>query len=479
MPDDLTGRSSISAPSFSFVWTGICGGIVALSLGLLVWASTSVSPLDRIPYPDRALSLVVGQSLDLEAAMARLPEWERDVYHLVSGKGQIADMIEWYEQLHTQIGSSQAAFELAVLFGETEQKERLRQFLAGWEYRSPPASFWRDMLVIAYLDGEGTSAERNILQAWLAETVPNNWFYTQVARRLAERGADSAMMTMVEQDARVREDRLLWRARALMAFEGLSILLGIAGAVCLGLRWLKKGPEGLLLVSQKSLPPPWRWQDGIAVLVRGGAVSVLLLIGLLSFPLHQDSLQFLSLLAMHLPVLGLVVWRMFRPYRLSSVRQFGLRVKRGAGATLIMWVGIVVALNLLGGWTIGFVAGTVGRSLHWTDWFEPHLAWGDATQVGLVLAEYVVLAAFFEEWVFRGVVFATCRAALSWFPAALVSAVVFAVAHGYSLIGLITVLWSGFLWAWTYEKTGSLWPGILGHSLNNLLFSLMLLAFFR
>ncbi|RMH35360.1 MAG: CPBP family intramembrane metalloprotease [Nitrospirae bacterium] len=479
MPDDIQNDSLMTASSFSWVWTGICGLIVALSIGLLVWASTSISPLDRIPYPDRALRLVVSRSLDLEAAIARLPKWEQHVYRVLSGKGYAADMIDWYEQLHTQLGSSQAAFELAVLYGETEQLDRLRRLTAGWEHRRPPLSIWHDMLAVAYLGREVDEAKSNELQALLAETVSHTWFYTQVARRLAERKGDSVRLAMVEQDARGREDKLLWRVRAFTVLEGFVILLGIAGAGYLGIQWFRHGSEGLVVVAHKSLPPAWPWQDGVAVVVRGGAISALLLFGLLSLPLDQDLLQLFSLFALHLPVLGLAVWFVFCPHGLSSIRQFGLRVQRGAGWTLVMWVGVVIALNLLGGWTIGFVAGAIGCSLHWTDWFEPHLAWGDIPQVGLVLAEYVVLAPFFEECVFRGVVFATCRVVLAWIPAALVSAALFAVAHGYSLIGFVTVLWSGFLWAWTYEKTGSLWPGMLGHSLNNLLFSLMLLAFFR
>ena len=45
---------------------------------------------------------------------------------------------------------------------------------------------------------------------------------------------------------------------------------------------------------------------------------------------------------------------------------------------------------------------------------------------------------------------------------------VFALAHGYGLSGFATVFASGVLWAWAYERTGSLLPGMAAHALNNL-----------
>jgi membrane protease YdiL (CAAX protease family) len=48
-----------------------------------------------------------------------------------------------------------------------------------------------------------------------------------------------------------------------------------------------------------------------------------------------------------------------------------------------------------------------------------------------------------------------------------VSAAVFALAHGYGVLGFVAVFWSGALWAFAYERTGSLWPGIIAHSAGN------------
>ena len=56
---------------------------------------------------------------------------------------------------------------------------------------------------------------------------------------------------------------------------------------------------------------------------------------------------------------------------------------------------------------------------------------------------------------------------------------IFGIAHGYGWVGLLSVCWSGVLWAWIYEKTGSLLPGILAHAINNLLVCLAVMALLR
>jgi membrane protease YdiL (CAAX protease family) len=62
---------------------------------------------------------------------------------------------------------------------------------------------------------------------------------------------------------------------------------------------------------------------------------------------------------------------------------------------------------------------------------------------------------------------------------ALLSAAIFAAAHGYGILGFASVLWSGAIWAWTYEKTGSLLPGMVAHALNNLMVCTTVIALLR
>ena len=53
------------------------------------------------------------------------------------------------------------------------------------------------------------------------------------------------------------------------------------------------------------------------------------------------------------------------------------------------------------------------------------------------LVEYVIFAPCFEELAFRGLLFAILRRKFRFLPAALISAGIFGVAHGYGLVGLL------------------------------------------
>jgi membrane protease YdiL (CAAX protease family) len=118
---------------------------------------------------------------------------------------------------------------------------------------------------------------------------------------------------------------------------------------------------------------------------------------------------------------------------------------------------------------LGKVAEPLDLSSHWTEWFDEDLIWGGAAVVTVSLVEYVLFAPLFEELVFRGLLFATLRRRFGFGLSATLSAAIFALAHGYGLLGFASVIFSGLLWAWVYEKTGSLLPGMAAHALNNLM----------
>ena len=142
-------------------------------------------------------------------------------------------------------------------------------------------------------------------------------------------------------------------------------------------------------------------------------------------------------------------------------------------------VSAVVAAGLLGEWVMGKIAEPLNLSSHWTEWFDADLVWAPLPVMAVSLVEYVLFAPVFEELAFRGLLFGVLRRRFQWGPAAVLSAAIFAVAHGYGLIGFISVFWSGVIWAWVYERTGSLLPGMIGHAINNLLVCLSVIALLR
>ncbi|NLT73868.1 MAG: CPBP family intramembrane metalloprotease [Chloroflexi bacterium] len=84
------------------------------------------------------------------------------------------------------------------------------------------------------------------------------------------------------------------------------------------------------------------------------------------------------------------------------------------------------------------------------------------------MAVAVVVAPFAEEVFFRGFMYAGFRARWGIPLAVIVSALVFSLFH-LSLSTLVPILAMGAVFALLYERTGSLWPCIVLHALNNLI----------
>jgi membrane protease YdiL (CAAX protease family) len=90
---------------------------------------------------------------------------------------------------------------------------------------------------------------------------------------------------------------------------------------------------------------------------------------------------------------------------------------------------------------------------------------------GLALALLLgtVIAPVSEEIFFRGFLFAALRENYPFWIAAGTSALIFAAGH--MVPGAILPLWVlGFLFAWLRERTGSIWPSIAMHMLNNAIY---------
>jgi membrane protease YdiL (CAAX protease family) len=94
----------------------------------------------------------------------------------------------------------------------------------------------------------------------------------------------------------------------------------------------------------------------------------------------------------------------------------------------------------------------------------PHSALG----AGMFLLVAVVMAPVFEEIVFRGFLFRGFANSWGWVWGALASAAIFGAAH-LQLDVFLPLAALGFVLAWAYKKTGSLWTCITMHALFNLI----------
>ena len=94
----------------------------------------------------------------------------------------------------------------------------------------------------------------------------------------------------------------------------------------------------------------------------------------------------------------------------------------------------------------------------------PAPAWGSRT---LAFVHHCIIAPLAEELVFRGAVQRLARPLGKWQAVAL-QAVLFAVQHG-SLAAMLYALVCGLALGALAQRTGRVWPGMLLHTLNNLL----------
>ena len=147
---------------------------------------------------------------------------------------------------------------------------------------------------------------------------------------------------------------------------------------------------------------------------------------------------------------------------------FGLDLPRRRLAWLL---GTALVLAGVGGAAeagIGALANVLGVDTHWADGLPEDLLWDPPWQIVLGVLDTVVWTPFVEELTFRGLLYGTLRTQTGPPLAAMASASIFAIAHGYGPTGFLSVLISGLLWAIAYERTRSLLPGILAHAANNL-----------
>lgn len=150
----------------------------------------------------------------------------------------------------------------------------------------------------------------------------------------------------------------------------------------------------------------------------------------------------------------------------ASLKDLGLSKKMNRRSWGLLLIGIFFYLLL----TI-FSTLLVRKFLPWVNLeeaqdigFSPTSSW---LQLILIFLSLVITPPLVEEALFRGFVFRGLRNKWSFLPAAILSALIFGLFHFQLNIAIDTAA-LGFVLAWLYEKSDSLWPSILLHSLKNL-----------
>jgi len=456
----------------------VASALVLITLvAFLVRVHVGEPRLAGVEDPERALALIVGSSMDTQAALARAPAWERRLYALMltDASSEIGQAIAWYEELANDSLAPGVDLRLAILLGEAGRHERLQRVVGPWQARHEPLSTYGSVIAAAYLDaGE---LEPDAVSETLAELGPG-WFADALALRVAASVDEPTLADAARQALAARSRPLLWRVRAIAVLDLVLLALGL-----LALRAVWRQPWWRPTVADAPLPPLWSLGAGLATLVRGGALTVLMLRALLAgkdwFADRPILTEALAQPLMYVPLL-LLVWRaLLTPAGLGFVAAFGLRPRPDGWRPWLVAAAMLVGAGIVIDFGLGALGERLGLVSHWSEWFDPELVWGAPAAVAVTLLGSVVFAPVFEELIFRGLLYGTLRARLAWPLAALGSALVFALAHGYGAAGFLSVFLSGVLWAWVYERTGSLLPSMAAHVVNNAAVALTLTAMLR
>jgi uncharacterized protein len=464
----------------SMIVSAVCAGILLASFGAISWFSATLPKLDRFEDPDRALELMVGRTMETQDGLLRSPAWQQWVTKWTVGSNETerAQAIQWYQELVRTTGLPISRLRLAILQGESGYEQDALAEAYRWRELEEPFPQFGQLIEAAYRPGSLAKERATELQATLAETLPAGWFYNHLAARLAERAGDQVLLETIEQQIVARGAPAQKRARVLMEIELACLIAG--SVMLLGIVRLRGQRTDILRLRASMVPPPWSGWVGASVLLRGGAIGALITVAFMSVPLEvHASLQALAIPLANVLLLALAYAYLLKPSGLNFWSGFGLSIERAYLGRLVGIVLAVVAASLWGEWALGRITESLNLTNHWTEWFDPNLIWAPGSVLAISLLEYVVLAPIFEELAFRGLLFAVLRRRFQFAPAALISAGMFALAHGYGVIGFASVLWSGFLWAWMYEKTGSLIPGMIAHAVNNLLVCAAVMALLR
>jgi membrane protease YdiL (CAAX protease family) len=431
------------------------------------------SPLGNLQRPEESLERLVSREMDLDQSFEHLPRWERRLYELTgSDPESFDDAIDRFDEFDEEERSARTDLDLVVLLGEAGLLERAGTLIESLEGTDTAAQYGR-WLEAAYLDAPRPEEAAEMAEE-IRRELPRDWFTDTLVRRIATRVDDAALQADAEAAIEARGRSLLIRVRLLTIIGGG--ILAVSAVVLWRLLRARHGAR----VASAPLPPPWGIADGFGLFFRAAFAYLLIpAVVVVLLPRTPAGTAMMGLVG-GLPMLW---WaRRYLRSRGQTVRgTFGLHLDGppGAGWRLAAWSLGLLAVSIVGESLLAMALGALGVTSHWADGFLEEFLWGSPATVAAGTLDGVVWAPIFEELAFRGLLFPTLRLRLPGWSAALLSAAIFGVAHGYGIQGFAAVTWSGMVWALGYQRTRSLLPSIVAHAASNLLATASFLVLLR
>ena len=467
----LPKRPVLWRPVTILSWALVCLAVLLMAVFRFI-----AEPLGFLADPARTVIHVGDKSLDLNEAVRRAPGWERATYAILGSMpadhmrnvadayGRAAAHVEGDGSEYSRAdwrGADALRARQAILAAESDAwwglVENLFSRLSESEHEYPFIS----ALSFAYRSvpvGIQVTPQIEDLSILGVETN-ESWAYDVVLMRIAEQ-VDSDHSLDFEARILDRGRRALNRSRVIGAVYVSFLVVG--GIVAMRRRTIfRRGYEiaGGLTVA------PWSLKYGLDVLARFVVCAAAILVLALAM---TDSLYVVSSLLAGLPMLLLSRRYYFGPHGLSLTKALGL--EGVSWKTLIPFTLALIAVDQGGALLITGITNAFGLESGLEEGIEETLLFGRPAMAGLLAIDGIVSASFMEEVAFRGLLYTTLRSRCRPLPAALISASLFGVVHIYSLAGLLIIVWTGFVLALAYERCRSLWPCVLAHSFNNLLY---------
>lgn len=230
------------------------------------------------------------------------------------------------------------------------------------------------------------------------------------------------------------------------------------------------------------LDHPWSLYGGFAIAVRAAVYGLLIWLGLHLLSNHffkPSILTMWSTVFASIPMLWLIYHYLLKPHGRNLISAFGLSLGEIKYRDFFALTIALLALELVGLMLIGWGTWQLGLGSHWAQGIQERLVFGPTETVIFSVINIVVWTPIFEEIGFRGLVYTSLRQRLTPTLCIVLSALLFSALHLKSLNGFLSIFWSGLILAYAYEKYRSLLPGILIHSVGNLIYLSTVLLFYR
>lgn len=204
---------------------------------------------------------------------------------------------------------------------------------------------------------------------------------------------------------------------------------------------------------------PWKPVDHWVGILLLALIDVALLVAAwlgVGAQLAQNAGLIVVQLAYLIPLVAVFAYRRVRPGALGFGRFDWATLGLGCGLLVLSYILILfhnVVLTVLGVDTQGDQILKLFAALDSPVWF---------ILVGVIFAPFV------EELFFRGFLFQGFRQQYGWVKGGLLSSVIFGFAH-LDPVAFIPTSILGFLLAYMYHRTNSVWPGIILHVIINAL----------